>query len=76
MEINDDAMPFRSAAHRLRRAIRKGEIRDGITPEVVDLFTELLSEMADEFQVGNGEGAIGLLRDVIDAFDDDAKETE
>jgi len=73
--INDNEMPFRAAAHELRRSIRKGKI----LPDMVDLapiFANLFLAMAEEEHVGNPEGAIFLLREACEAFDDDEEDKQ
>lgn len=79
-ELDEDLIIFQAAAHQIRRAARKGELREGISPRFANLMAEILVDIGKELHVGSPEGAKGIIRDVLEAFesgdvDDDLQTT-
>ena len=77
MSVGDNEMIFRSAAHQIRRAIRKGNIHKGLE-EVAPLYAELFLAMAEEANAcgDSMETAKEMLREVLDDPDDDNEEQD
>ena len=75
-DIDEGAMVFRAAAAALRRGVRRRELRGGFPPEFVSLMAEMLSDVAQELEVGSVEGARHIIADVADELGRDNLEDD
>lgn len=71
----DNELSCRMAAHMLRRACRQGRVRPGME-EIAEWSAELFSDMAQAEADGTPEVAKQILREAIEAFDDDNESEE
>lgn len=60
----DPEMFFRSQAHKMRRALRKGDVIPGCE-DVVEGFAELFSDLAAEIKVAGPEAGDAMLHDAL-----------